>query len=86
MKPIIDYFGTDLFEPGHYRFELTENSMIKLYYDFDKFPFHPEHLTNNLNKVKQYIIKVVDILYLVFQVAALIIEVVLNQFFGLKII
>lgn len=46
----MDYFGTNLTEHGHYRFELKENTMVKLYYDFDKFPFHPEYLTNNLSK------------------------------------
>jgi len=45
----MEYFGTDLTECGHYRWniddEYLENSKLR----FDDLPFHPEGLTNNMS-------------------------------------
>jgi len=47
----MEYFGTNLLECGHYRFELDGDYMRKTYNNYPYFndlPFHPEKITNNL--------------------------------------
>ena len=49
----MEYFGTNLREAGHYRWSLDGEYMVyspKGMLNFNDLPFHPENLTNNLNK------------------------------------
>jgi len=46
----MEYFGTNLTEYGHYRFDLNTQNMVKMWTDFKDLPFNPEELTNNLPK------------------------------------
>lgn len=47
----MEYFGTSLTEHGHYRWNLDKNQMIfSGGLLFNDLPFHPENLTNNLQK------------------------------------
>ena len=46
----MEYFGTNLTEAGHYRWNIDNGRMIKINYRFEELPFHPENLTNNLAK------------------------------------
>lgn len=43
----MEYFGTNLTEHGHYRWDIDEG-FRRMNYSFDQLPFHPETLTNNL--------------------------------------
>lgn len=45
----MEYFGTNLTEAGHYRWNIDDR-MTKINYRFEELPFHPENLTNNLPK------------------------------------
>ena len=47
---MLEYFGTSLYEHGHYRWILEEPGMVCKYLRFEDLPFDPEGLTNNLNK------------------------------------
>ena len=46
----MEYFGTNLTEAGHYRWDISNDRMIRINYRFEELPFHPENLTNNLPK------------------------------------
>lgn len=47
---MLEYFGTNLTEHGHYRWLLTETGLVKQWNKFEELPFHPEELTRNLPK------------------------------------
>ena len=48
---IMEYYGTNLTEAGHYRWSLDGKVMVKhRSYRCADLPFHPETLTNNLPK------------------------------------
>lgn len=46
----MEYFGTNTSEHGHFRFNMDDENMVKMYNKFTDLPFHPEELTNNLPK------------------------------------
>lgn len=47
----MEYFGTDLKSAGHYRWNIDNGTMSKMYCHFlSGLPFHPEQLTENLPK------------------------------------
>lgn len=46
----MEYFGTDLENHGHYRWDISESCMQKSRLSFNDLPFDPEQLTNNLPK------------------------------------
>lgn len=46
----MEYFGTNLTEHGHYRFDMDGEYMVKTWTKFTDLPFNPEELTNNLPK------------------------------------
>lgn len=46
----MEYFGTNLIEHGHFRFNMDDENMVKMYNNFKDLPFHPEELTDNLPK------------------------------------
>ena len=46
----MEYFGTNLTEAGHYRWDISSDRMMRINYRFEELPFHPENLTNNLPK------------------------------------
>ena len=46
----MEYFGTNLTEYGHYRWDMDKEDMYKKWTKFDDLPFNPESLTNNLPK------------------------------------
>lgn len=44
------YFGTNLNEPGHYIWDLSNNRFNKSGINFNSLPFNPEELTRGLPK------------------------------------
>ena len=46
----MEYFGTNLTEHGHYRWNIDSNMMTERNLNFKDLPFHPEELTNGLQK------------------------------------
>lgn len=44
----MEYFGTNLTESGHYRFNMDGLIMERTWQKFNDLPFHPENLTNGL--------------------------------------
>ena len=47
---MIEYFGTNLSEHGHYTWSIQNRIMNKTWLNFQSLPFNPEELTNNLIK------------------------------------
>jgi len=47
---LIEYFGTNLKEHGHYRWKIINDELQYNSLKFNDLPFHPEYLTNNLYK------------------------------------
>jgi len=45
----MEYFGTNLIEYGHYRWNI-DDGFQQMNYRFEQLPFHPENLTNKLPK------------------------------------
>jgi len=46
------YFGTNIIESGHYRWNVTNEGLRNRSLKFDDLPFHPEYLTSKLAKGK----------------------------------
>jgi hypothetical protein len=44
----MEYFGTNLTEHGHYRFDIDGERLVKTWQKFNDLPFHPENITTNL--------------------------------------
>jgi hypothetical protein len=49
-KRIMEYFGTDLREAGHYRWDVGVESIYKNWKNLRDLPFDPERLTINMPK------------------------------------
>ena len=48
MNEKLNYFGTNLSMPGHFRYSIDVFGLNKEFSKFEDLPFHPEHLTNNM--------------------------------------
>lgn len=46
----MEYFGTNLSEHVHYRWVILNGALHRQYTKFDDLPFHPEYLTDNMEK------------------------------------